>query len=237
VTDARAYGCRRHDCTAARSYSTAAEPAEPANPEAVAGFSPEVRDRIVADLAEHDRLMAHHEAGHAVAAAIYGRATEYAVTGPTPHVLYALGGERTEEALMTATLAGRVAAGYAVHVVAPPCEEEMGHFIAKAREGTVGTCDECRVATLLRFLYPDEADAEITRRWRQHFKNTRRPPDRPRTSGQRPAGQARDRETDRGADPAGGTMIPGELGSSVAGGRVAGNSDLSIKRCADVGLR
>src|SRR3954463_4765972 len=52
--------------------------------------------------------IAHHEAGHAVVGAYFGRPLRYVQTGAHPHCAYTPGtGERSERALMVCTLAGR----------------------------------------------------------------------------------------------------------------------------------
>jgi hypothetical protein len=113
---------------------------------------------VIAAMDARDRHTAWHEAGHAVAAALCGTPTEYAVMGPTPHVLYGPGGERTEEALMTTSLAGRVAAGYAERRVFPPHEEEIMSFITKTKDSMVGSCNKCKVFQLLVIAYSHETD-------------------------------------------------------------------------------
>jgi hypothetical protein len=102
MTDGRAYGCGR-DCSAPRDYVTDARPRELVDPDLVAAHGPDA----IAWADEDDRRIAYHEAGHATLGALYGRPAEFAVLGPTPHVLCLPESKRTFEAVLIGLLAAR----------------------------------------------------------------------------------------------------------------------------------
>jgi hypothetical protein len=152
-----------------RDYVTDARPREPVDPDFVAAHGP----NAIAWADEDDRRLAYHEAGHATIGALYGRPAEFAVLGPTPHVLCLPKSKRTFEAVLIGLLAGKAAEGCAQRRRAhPPGSEEMGFYLAKAREGTVGSCDSCKVAQLLLIVHTHEGDDSLAERWRAHFVHT-----------------------------------------------------------------
>src|SRR3954467_12262336 len=117
--------------------------------------------------------IAHHEAGHAVAGAYFGRPLRYVQTGAHPHCAYTPGtGERSERALMVCTLAGPVASASHERRILCHDPDVIAYHLTKARQGEAGRCDECHAAALLVALYPEEDDTALAHRWRAHVHDT-----------------------------------------------------------------
>lgn len=131
--------------------------------EDMARFSPSQRDAARRIEAEEVRALAHHEAGHALAALATGWGLRHVTTeSADPHALLP---ERPICArvpalfrVLTVYAAGPIAEGIARRVVRRPSSDELSATLERVRQCGPGTCDDCRAAQvlLIPMILPDD---------------------------------------------------------------------------------
>jgi hypothetical protein len=146
--------------------------------EETARYSTEKQAELHRAVENRFRRTSQHEAGHAVAAAAWGRPIEYVtIGGAVPHCRYGVNdgnGSLGLSAFLTCSVAGTIAEGILDRRIAYPDYGTLAAFIRKARAGEAGDCDRCREALGLVLKLHGRCDAELVLFWRDHFLLTGR---------------------------------------------------------------
>jgi hypothetical protein len=148
--------------------------------------SAEERAQVTAEAAGADAVMqrcfAFEEAAHVIMLAYLGdRAIRYAQIGKHPRtvcqkgaaeLMQRSGPEFNTLAVVLEAAAGAIGVGIAARRIVGPTAPEMFFFLEKAKAGTCGPCDRCKIASMLVLCRETEGagDAERLRIWVRGYK-------------------------------------------------------------------
>ena len=154
------------------NFERSDEPIKTMDADRISHFAEEEGASIRRAEKERSGLVAAHEAGHAVAAACFGRDVEYVQSGQNAHCSYSSSarGETSEEAMVICSLAGAMAASKSAGIIKIPDDDYLGGFFDKARRGESGQCDACHAAWIIWVASPVDDDGYLADRYRQHLQ-------------------------------------------------------------------
>jgi len=151
------------------------------NDESLSILSPEDRGIIARGnphiLREATRLsgarIAHHEAGHVIAAIAFAARVDYVTICGHPHAVIDQAGQGAAYlGRLVVSAAGDVAAAVCASEQFLPLWGDLRRGVVRARESKLGSCDRCIEARLLVGALPQLSDLEVVDAWYGIFEVT-----------------------------------------------------------------
>jgi hypothetical protein len=157
-------------CDDDSEWLPSSEPERTASTEELAPLDPDAQARLAALYDKSAERTAHHEAAHVVMGLATGRGVERAQAGGQPHVSYAAKEGLSAGVYVKCSLSGNIGSGIAEHRILPHSSEEIESYLTRARENTLGRCDECNCARMLVAHYPACDNETLSGLWLSFWK-------------------------------------------------------------------